>query len=76
MLFLSRQTKKRPPFNMKYSELRKKLEKDGWFIKRHGKEHDIYTHSVKGGEVQVGRHKAQEVAKGTLNNILKMAGLK
>lgn len=61
---------------MKYSELKKILKKDGWFIARHGSRHDIYTHSSKGGQVVVGRHDSQEVAPGTLNSILKTAGLK
>jgi len=61
---------------MKYSELKKILTKDGWFIARHGSRHDIYIHPTKTGQVIVGRHDSQEVASGTLNSILKTAGLK
>lgn len=61
---------------MKYSELKRILKKDGWFVARNGSRHDIYRHKDKEGEVIVGRHDSQEVASGTLNSILKQAGLK
>lgn len=60
---------------MKFSELYKILEKDGWQIER-TKKHHIYTHSIKQGKIPVGKHSSEEVRTGTLNAILKLAGLK
>jgi predicted RNA binding protein YcfA (HicA-like mRNA interferase family) len=60
---------------MKFSELQKKLERDGWYIKRTGSHH-IYVHPTKPGVIPVGKHGTKEVPSGTANNILKLAGLK
>jgi len=58
------------------NELLKKLRKDGWFLHRHGKKHDVYVHSTKPNPLIIPRHGNKEMAKGTLNSILKEAGLK
>ena len=60
---------------MKFSELYRKLEKDGWRIERTGRHH-IYSHPIKSGKIPVGKHGNDEVPTGTLNSILKAAGLK
>lgn len=60
---------------MKFSELERLLEKDGWYVKTSGK-HKKYVHDTKSGFIPVGKHKSQEVPKGTLDSILKKAGLK
>jgi predicted RNA binding protein YcfA (HicA-like mRNA interferase family) len=60
---------------MKFSELQRKLEKEGWYIERTGKHH-VYIHPDKPGAIPVGKHKSEEVPTGTLNKILKLAGLK
>ncbi len=60
----------------KISELLRKLNKDGWYLDRHGKKHDIYIHATKEGKLILPRHGSKEIAKGTLNSILKKAGLK
>jgi len=61
---------------MKFSELQRKLEREGWYIERTAKHH-IYAHRDKPGiKIPVGKHKSEEVAAGTLNKILKLAGLK
>lgn len=60
---------------MKFSELYKMLEQDGWCIKT-TKKHKKYVHPTKSGFIPVGKHKSQEVPTGTLNSILKRAGLK
>jgi len=60
---------------MKFSELYKILEKDGWYIER-TKKHHIYAHPSKSGKIPVGKHTSEEVKSGTLNGILKLAGLK
>jgi len=59
----------------KTSELIKRLKKDGWYIHRHGKKHDLYRHPEKEGQLVVPRHGSKELAKGTLKSILKGAGL-
>ena len=61
---------------MKISELLKVLKKDGWELYRNGSRHDIYRHPNKIGQIAVPRHGSQEVAKGTLQQILKDAGLR
>ena len=61
---------------MKTSKLLKILIEDGWFLLRHGANHDIYQHPTKEGIVIVPRHGAREIRKGTENKILKQAGLK
>lgn len=73
MLFLKWQTLVQN--SMKFSELYKIPEKDGWFIER-TKKHHIYVHSLKKGKIPVGKHSSEEVKSGTLNGILKLAGLK
>ncbi len=63
---------------MKYSELYRLLEQNGW-EKRPGKRkggHDKYVHPDFGYSIIAGRHVSQEVPNGTLNTILKQAGLK
>lgn len=60
---------------MKFSELYRLLERDGWYIER-TKKHHVYVHPKKPGSIPVGKHVAKEVPKGTLNSILKLAGLK
>ncbi|RKS00400.1 type II toxin-antitoxin system HicA family toxin [Flavobacterium sp. 102] len=61
---------------MKVNELLKVLKKDGWELYQHGKRHDLYRHPTKDGQIPVPRHQSAEVATGTLNQILKQAGLK
>ena len=61
---------------MKVSELTKILVKDGWYIHRHGKKHDIYRHPTKPEQISLERHQSSEIANGTCNKILKTAGLK
>ena len=58
---------------MKYSELIRMLERDGWELHR-SKKHRIYRHPQK-GQLTVPFH-SKEVPSGTANRILKDAGLK
>ena len=60
----------------KVSELLKRLKKEEWRLHRHGKKHDLYRHPTKTGELVIPRHGSKELATGTLNSILKKAGLK
>ena len=60
---------------MKTQELVKILRKNGCYIKRNGSRHDIWYSELSQKEFTVPRHKA-EIPVGTLNHILKVAGLK
>jgi predicted RNA binding protein YcfA (HicA-like mRNA interferase family) len=63
---------------MKYRDLIKRLEEDGWFLERVGGSHLQFRHATKPGTITVpaGGKLAREVPPGTLNSILKQAGLK
>lgn len=53
------------------------LKKDGWISKkRKGTSHIQFEHPTKRGKVTVADHGKKEVPPGTLNSILKQAGLK
>jgi predicted RNA binding protein YcfA (HicA-like mRNA interferase family) len=62
---------------MKVSEVIKLLEKDGWFLARQTGSHRQYKHQTKTGLVTLAVHRlSDDLAPGTLNSILKQAGLK
>ena len=52
------------------------LEKDGWLLKAQSGSHKQFAHPVKPGKVTVADHGKKEIPPGTLNSILKQAGLK
>lgn len=64
--------------SVKYRDVVKIIERDGWVLDRTVGSHMQYRHSVKRGTVTVpgGGKMAREVPPGTLNSILKQAGLK
>ena len=39
------------------TEIKRKLEKDGWQLARHGANHDIYRHPRKPGTITLPRHR-------------------
>ncbi|MDQ3650089.1 MAG: type II toxin-antitoxin system HicA family toxin [Acidobacteriota bacterium] len=61
---------------MKVRDIIKLIESDGWFWVRTKGSHHQYKHSTKPGLVTIPGQPGAEVAPGTLNNILKQAGLK
>lgn len=61
---------------MKYSELKKLLKKNGCRLDHEGKRHEIWYSPITGQQFTVGRHNSQDVVSGTLNSILKAAGIK
>ena len=61
---------------MTTAELLKLLKKNGCTFVRNGGRHDIYFSPITGKQFPVGRHNEEEVPNGTLQNILKCAGLK
>lgn len=61
---------------VKYSELFRILNKDGWYIIRQKGSHVIMQHRVKEGQLTVPFHGRKEVKPGLLNAILKQADIK
>ena len=60
---------------MTYSELEKILRKSGCTVYRQGNNHTIWYSEKTSKYFPVGRHKTQEVPKGTLKSIMRDAGL-
>ena len=57
-------------------QLKRKLRKEGWDFEEGGN-HTLATHQEKPGvKIPIPRHKGVDIPKGTLDNILKAAGLK
>jgi predicted RNA binding protein YcfA (HicA-like mRNA interferase family) len=52
------------------------VEKDGWRLVSQEGSHRQFKHPVKRGRVTIAGHSSKEAAPGTLNSILKQAGLK
>lgn len=60
---------------MTVKEMLKILNQDGWYITAQNGSHIQLEHENKKGKVTVPNHNG-DIAKGTLNSILKQAGLK
>ncbi|MCH5347841.1 MAG: type II toxin-antitoxin system HicA family toxin [Oscillospiraceae bacterium] len=60
---------------MTFKEIEKQLSDDGWILKSCVGSHFHYIHPNKSGKVTVPNHKG-DIPKGTVNSILKQAGLK
>jgi predicted RNA binding protein YcfA (HicA-like mRNA interferase family) len=61
---------------MKIREVLRLLTDDGWYLARTRGSHQQFKHAAKPGLVTVAGHPGDELAPGTLNSILKQAGLK
>lgn len=62
---------------MKYREVIKLIENDGWVQVRQRGSHRAYKHNTKVGIVTIAYHRlSDEVHRGTLNSIMKQAQLK
>ena len=61
---------------MKVREVIRLLETDGWYLVATRGSHRQYKHRKKAGRVTVAGKLANDVGLGTLNSILKQAGLK
>lgn len=61
---------------MKVKEIIKLLEKEGWRLARTKGSHRHFKHSSKVGTVTVSGKESVDIPPGTLNSILKQAGLK
>ena len=61
---------------MKVGEMLRLLDEDGWFLVATRGSHRQYKHAFKPGRVTVPGKPGDDLAVGTLNSILKQAGLK
>ena len=61
---------------MTVRELLRIIEKDGWFMVAQKGSHRQYKHPAKPGRVTIAGHPNDDLAPGTLNSILRQAGLK
>lgn len=61
---------------MKYSELEKQLKAAGCYVDHEGRNHRMWYSPITGRTFPVGRHKTEDVRRGTLKSILEAAGLK
>jgi predicted RNA binding protein YcfA (HicA-like mRNA interferase family) len=61
---------------VKVKDVIRLLEEDGWFLARTRGSHRQFKHSAKSGIVTVAGKASIDVPPGTLNSILKQAGLK
>lgn len=56
---------------MKWSEFKRLATERGWYLYRHGRQHDIYRHAGRSDELQIERHWSQEIRPGLKKKILK-----
>lgn len=61
---------------MKVKDVVKMIEKDGWYLVRTRGSHRQFHHDKKPGTVTVAGKESIEMPPGTLNSILKQAGLR
>jgi predicted RNA binding protein YcfA (HicA-like mRNA interferase family) len=61
---------------VKVKEKIKLLEDDGWYLARTKGSHRQFKHSQKAGTVTVSGKPSIDIPRGTLNSVLKQAGLK
>ncbi len=61
---------------MKVRAVIKLIEEDGWFIVRTKGSHRQFKHETKPGLVTIAGKPSDELAPGTLNSVLRQAGLK
>ena len=63
-------------YRMKVRDVIHVLADDGWYLARTRGSHQQFKHATKPGLVTVAGHPSDELAPGTLNSILRQAGLK
>ncbi len=61
---------------MKIREIIRRMVDDGWYLARTQGSHRQFKHPLKKGIVTIAGQLNDDLAKGTLNSILKQAGLK
>jgi predicted RNA binding protein YcfA (HicA-like mRNA interferase family) len=60
---------------LKVRDVIRKIEEDGWYHVATKGSHRQYKHAAKSGRVTIAGKASDDVAPGTLNSILKQAGL-
>jgi len=60
---------------MKYRDLIRQIEQDGWRLVKMTGSHGQYKHPIKSGRVTVAGQPGKDVPEGTRKSILKQAGL-
>jgi len=61
---------------MKVRDVIKLIETDGWYMVYQKGSHRQFKHPTRPGRVTIAGHPNDDLASGTLNSILKQAGLK
>jgi predicted RNA binding protein YcfA (HicA-like mRNA interferase family) len=61
---------------MKIRDIIRLIEEDGWFIVATKGSHRQYKHPRKLGRVTIAGHPGDDLAPGTLNSVLKQAGVR
>lgn len=61
---------------IKVREVIKMITDDGWYLVKQVGSHRQYKHLTKSGRVTISGKMSDDIAPGTLNSILKQAGLK
>ena len=61
---------------MKIRDIIRMIERDGWYLVVTKGSHRQFKHPVKPGRVTIAGHPGDDLAPGTLNSVLKQAGLK
>jgi predicted RNA binding protein YcfA (HicA-like mRNA interferase family) len=61
---------------LKVRDAIRRIEADGWSLVATRGSHRQYKHPTKPGRVTIAGHRSDDLAPGTLNSILKQAGLK
>jgi len=61
---------------MNATQVIKLLESDGWIVKTQKGSHRQFIHPSKPGKITVPMHGKKDIPPGTLNSILKQAGMK
>ena len=59
---------------MKWSELRRIAERNGWILIRKGHKHDIYKHPQKDNRIEIERHDSKEIKSGLYYKLKKQIG--
>ena len=59
---------------MKWNELRRIAEKNGWYFWRSGGKHDLYKHPEKEDILEIERHGSQEIRTGIYYKLKKLIG--
>ena len=66
----------RPYNQMKIRDIIERLREDGWYqVAQRGSRHQ-FKHPIKRGRVTIAGHMNDDLAPGTLNSVLRQAGLK